>query len=120
MADSDALRSRRKRLHAAGDHSLCRRCDALRGLIAPLAAQNVPEGHVDAQASLEAQARRLEQACEADPGNAPLEKELKATLLALRGPVRATMSSRSSTPSSPAPRWATPATEGRDHFAGKV
>jgi phage terminase large subunit-like protein len=30
------------------------------------------------------------------------------------------MSSRSSTPSSPAPRWATPATEGRDHFAGKV
>jgi phage terminase large subunit-like protein len=30
------------------------------------------------------------------------------------------MSSRSSTPSSPAPRWATPATEGRAHFAGKV
>src|SRR5437016_944875 len=28
MADNDALRSRRKRLHAAGDHRLCRRCDA--------------------------------------------------------------------------------------------
>jgi hypothetical protein len=75
---------------------------------------------VDVQASLEAQARRLEAACEVAPGSALLEKELRATLLALAAPVRATMSSRSSTPSSPAPRWATPATEGRDHFAGKV
>ena len=44
------------------------------------------EGRFDAQASLEAQARRLEAACEADQGNAALEKELRATLLALRGP----------------------------------
>jgi hypothetical protein len=41
---------------------------------------------VDVQASLEAQARRLEAACEVAPGNAMLEKELRATLLALRGP----------------------------------
>ena len=43
------------------------------------------EGPVDAQASLERQARRLEAACEASPGNAALEKELRATLLALGG-----------------------------------
>jgi hypothetical protein len=43
-------------------------------------------GTVDAQAALEKQARRLEAACEAAPGNAMLEKELRATLLALRGP----------------------------------
>jgi hypothetical protein len=85
MADNDALRSRRKRLHAAGDHHLCRRCDAL----GPSSPAPVPgdagTGPVDAQASLERQARRLELACEAEPGNAALEKELRATLLALRG-----------------------------------
>ena len=42
-------------------------------------------GTLDAQAALERQARRLESACEQDPGNALLEKELRATLLALRG-----------------------------------
>ena len=33
MADSQAVRQRRHRLHAAGDHSLCRpaRCEAVRG-----------------------------------------------------------------------------------------
>jgi hypothetical protein len=33
MADSQATRQRRHRLHAAGDHSLCRpsRCEAARG-----------------------------------------------------------------------------------------
>ena len=49
-------------------------------------AREMLEGHFDAQASLERQARRLEAACEADRGNAALEKELRATLLALRGP----------------------------------
>ena len=44
---------------------------------------------MDVRASLEAQARRLEEACEAGPGNAALEKELRATLLALRGPGQA-------------------------------
>ena len=43
------------------------------------------DGGVDAQAALERQARRLEDACEAKPGDAALEKELRATLLALRG-----------------------------------
>lgn len=47
---------------------------------------NIREGHIDAQASLEAQARRLEAACEAHPGDAALEKELRQTLLVLRGP----------------------------------
>lgn len=41
---------------------------------------------VDAQASLEGLARRLEAAHEADPANAAVAKELRATLLALRGP----------------------------------
>jgi hypothetical protein len=45
-----------------------------------------PEGQVDAEASLQRQARRLEAACERAPGNAALEKELRATLLVLRGP----------------------------------
>jgi hypothetical protein len=48
--------------------------------------RETPDGPVDVQASLEAQARRLEAACEAAPGSALLEKELRATLLALRGP----------------------------------
>jgi len=38
---------------------------------------------VDARVSLEALARRLEAAHEADPGNARLAAELRATLLAL-------------------------------------
>jgi hypothetical protein len=42
-------------------------------------------GPVDAQAALEAQARRLQASCEANPGSAALERELRATLLALRG-----------------------------------
>ena len=34
MADSEAVRQRRRRLHVAGDHRLCRaaRCEAARGL----------------------------------------------------------------------------------------
>jgi hypothetical protein len=85
VADSDALRSRRKRLHAAGDHSLCRRCGALRGIPVARVPAGGPEGQVDAVAALERQARRLEAACEADPGSAALERELRATLLVLRG-----------------------------------
>jgi hypothetical protein len=50
------------------------------------AARDAEEGQVDAQASLERQARRLEAACEADQGNAALERELRVTLLALCGP----------------------------------
>lgn len=86
VPDSDALRSRRKRLHAANDHSLCRHRSPLRAAVTGPAAGETGEDPLDAQAALERQARRLEQACEADPGSAALEKELRATLLALRGP----------------------------------
>jgi hypothetical protein len=83
MADSNAVRSHRKRLHAAGDHSLCRRCDG-RGAVAvpPVAG----DAQVDPGVSLERLAARLEAAHEADPGNAQVARELRATLLALRGP----------------------------------
>lgn len=91
--DSDALRSRRKRLHRAADHSLCvaGRCrEAVRVVIPAPALPGMPEdretGRVDAQGALERQAARLEAACEQDPGNPALERELRATLLALRGP----------------------------------
>ena len=97
MADSDSLRTRRHRRHKRGDHSLCVRCDAVRAAIpvqegriraprAVLPPDDAPEGHVDALAALERQARRLEQACEEDPGNAALERELRITLQALPAP----------------------------------
>jgi hypothetical protein len=86
MADSGATRTRRWKLHKAGDHSECKGCDALRPSPPASAPAAALEGGIDAQASLEAQARRLEAACEANPGSALLEKELRATLLALRGP----------------------------------
>jgi len=89
MADSGATRTRRWKLHKAGDHSECKGCDALSGAaavpVAPVPGDALASP-VDAQAALEKQARRLEAACEANPGNALLEKELRATLLALRGP----------------------------------
>jgi hypothetical protein len=47
---------------------------------------DAPDGPVDVQAMLEAQAHRLEAACEAAEGSAVLERELRATLLVLRGP----------------------------------
>jgi hypothetical protein len=80
MADSNAVRSRRKRAHAAGDHSLCRRCDGRGATVALPVGGDAP---VDARESLEALARRLEAAHEADPGNAAVARELRATLLAL-------------------------------------
>jgi hypothetical protein len=84
MPDSNALRSRRKRLHAAGDCSLCRHRPAS-GVVTARAPRDTPEGPFDAEASLRAQARRLEAACEESPGDASLERVLKDTLLALRG-----------------------------------
>jgi hypothetical protein len=86
MADSGATRTRRWKLHKAGNHSECRDCDALRGAVTARLPGDGLEGPVDPQASLEAQARRLEAACEESPGNAALEKELRATLLVLRVP----------------------------------
>lgn len=82
MADSEAVRSRRKRAHAAGDHSLCRSgCAALK-LAAPPA--DVPPTE-DPKAEMRLLAAQLAQAYRADPGNANLARELRMTLQALMG-----------------------------------
>jgi hypothetical protein len=80
MADSDAVRSRRKRLHKAGDHSLCRDCERRAAVVVLPPVSDTP---VDAIAALERLAARLEAAHEAAPGNALIARELRATLLAL-------------------------------------
>jgi hypothetical protein len=87
MADSDALRSRRKRLHAAGDHHLCHRCDARSGaVVVPPAGDGAA---VDARVMLEALARRLEAAHEADPADAQVARVLQSCLVVLMGPEQA-------------------------------
>jgi len=56
MADSDALRARRRRRHLAGDHSLCRHEGAggdPAGAAARLAAAAAPDGLVAAVVALE-------------------------------------------------------------------
>jgi hypothetical protein len=78
VADSGALRVRRARAHKAGDHSLCRRCAALK-LAAPPALGEV----TDAAAELRQLAARMAEAHRADPGNAILGAELRKTLLEL-------------------------------------
>ena len=100
MADSEALRSRRKRAHAAGDHRLCRRCAAVKGhperggygaggltvqeLPPPPAAVSVAAAEVtDARAELRQLAYRMAEAHRVDPGNAILGAELRKTLLEL-------------------------------------
>ncbi len=81
MADSDALRSRRKRGHAAGDHSLCRRCG---GRQAAFPGLDSPDGGaIDRGEALVRLAVRLEAAHEANPADAAVARELRATLLAL-------------------------------------
>lgn len=79
MTDSGSLRVRRHRMHMAADRSLCRRCDARSAVVAAPAGDDAPLGP---SASL---ARRLEVAHEADPSDAAVTQELRATLLALRG-----------------------------------
>jgi hypothetical protein len=80
VADSNALRSRRKRLHARGDHSECRRCDGRGVILMP----PVPTGAAaDPRARLEALAARLEAAHEQDPSDAQVARVLKDVLLAL-------------------------------------
>lgn len=86
VADSDALRSRRKRAHKRGDHSLCRHqpgCPVL-----PLAVLPDPDaGELDPRDELVNLAAMLIVAYRADPGNANLAKELRATLLSIPPPV---------------------------------
>lgn len=88
MADSTALRVRRSRAHKAGDHSLCRRCAAVRGespvteglvsLPAP------PDGPAfDATAEMRRLASRLVLAHTAEPSNSLLARELRMTLAEL-------------------------------------
>lgn len=80
MADGDALRSRRKRAHAAGDHSLCVRCAVLR---AEVPAPNGVTPVADAEAELRQLAGTLAVAYRAQPDNALLARELRMTLQAL-------------------------------------
>jgi hypothetical protein len=84
VADSEALRSKRKRAHAAGDHSLCRRCAAVKPPMTQV--PDLPAGSAevtDAAAELRQLAFRLVMAHTYDPANAILAKELRATLVAL-------------------------------------
>jgi hypothetical protein len=84
VADSEALRSRRKRAHAAGDHSLCRRCAAVRGESLPAVVPEISRVPVaDPKAALRELARQLADAYSADPANALLARELRMTLQAL-------------------------------------
>lgn len=82
MADGDALRSRRKRLHAAGDHSLCKRCSAVLGGAAMVEAQEIPADDIGKMRWL---ADQLARAYRAEPGNAMLAQQLRMTLQALAG-----------------------------------
>jgi hypothetical protein len=88
MADSEALRSRRKRAHAAGDHRLCRRCAVVRGPGGPpqpvtLSPEQPPARVNDPVAELRQLAAQLAEAYRAEPGNALLARELRMTLQAL-------------------------------------
>ena len=80
MADSVAVRSRRHRRHAAGDHSMCRHPSGAR---IALARPPEPDTGLDSRAELVALARRLAAAHEADPFRADVARELRATLLAV-------------------------------------
>lgn len=80
MADSEAVRSKRKRAHAAGDHSLCRRCTAVKP-VAAVADLPMGAGEVtDAPSELRQLAYRMAEAHRADPANAILGAELRKTL----------------------------------------
>lgn len=86
MADSGALRVRRARAHAAGDHSLCKRCPAVRGDAQGAAAAVTalpspgPDAGLDPVAEMRALAFRLAAAHRVAPDNALLARELRMTL----------------------------------------
>ena len=82
MADSGSLRVRRHRLHAAGDHSLCKRCAAVRTGLPAVEGREIP---VDDTGKMRWLAASLVEAYRADPGNALLARELRMTLQALMG-----------------------------------
>jgi len=86
LADSGALRVRRARAHAAGDHSLCRRCAVVRG-DAPQAVTALPavapDVRFDPVAELRELAAELHAAYRADPSNAMLARECRSALALL-------------------------------------
>jgi hypothetical protein len=76
MADSDAVRQMRRRRHRMGDHGMCTwRCKRAR--------TSDSEADFDRSAALVELAEGLMAAWRADPGNAMLAREVRATLLAL-------------------------------------
>jgi hypothetical protein len=89
VADSGALRVRRARAHAAGDHSLCKRCAAVRVDAPPrlTALPPVPRdasaAEVDAALEMRRLALRLVTAHESEPANTLLARELRMTLAEL-------------------------------------
>jgi hypothetical protein len=85
MADSEAVRSQRKRRHAAGDHGMCRpeRCREAGRTLVPV----LPAGEINPVAELEALVRRLIAISEADPANTAVARELRETLRALPPPL---------------------------------
>jgi hypothetical protein len=80
MADSGSLRTRRWKLHKAGDHSLCKHPAEAR---ITLARPPEPDDGLDPHAELVALARRLAAAHEAAPDRADVARELRATLQAV-------------------------------------
>ena len=84
MADSAAVRMARHRRHVAGDHTSCRRgCQDSRGSARVPAVEPGSGESLDPLATLRDLAAQLWQACQADPGNGVLAKELRATLVLL-------------------------------------
>ena len=86
MADSEALRSRRKRAHAQGDHRLCKRCPAVRGegtRTVSLLPQVAVGPEFDAVAEMRQLAAELHEAYRADTSNGVLARELRMTLAEL-------------------------------------
>ena len=77
IADSEALRARRARRHRAGDHSLCKRCAAVKSPAEPPGELGEPTSE------LRDLAARLAAAHRAEPGNALLARELRLTLQSL-------------------------------------
>jgi hypothetical protein len=81
MPDSDAVRSRRKRAHAQGDHHLCRHAPPP---LVVVSAGDVP-GVGDPVAGLRELAARLEGVHRAEPSNVPVARELRLALATLAG-----------------------------------
>lgn len=82
MADSGAVRQARHKAHKAGDHSGCRHPVGPRPVVVPLADRG--DGRdLDPVGELRALAAGLMAAWRADPGNAVLAREARATLLCI-------------------------------------